>query len=233
MATAQTTIRDALRLCRRIGFDGNPTSMQSENHLRDLNRWLKRIYDQTRYPYLDLYVTSSGELSAYDQSVRMNVEASSGLTVTLPSNPVDGACIQVICTLGSLASTPLTLDPNGVLFEGDDEAASITAAGVWRFRGDIADWRQVETLAIGDELPFPEEFDDHLIAAFAKRISGGYGPGARLSPDDDALARNCIPTLRKRYVKPRPVIQEAAVRNIGRGAYDGTPWTNPWGSSET
>ena len=217
MATAQETIRLALRKLRRLGIDANPTSRQSENHLGDLNRFLLRLHDDTRPDYVDFSVTASGEISAADIAVRLNIEAATGLAITLSPTPQDGASFDVVTVLGSLASTPLTIDPNGRKFLTDPDPGTVSADGAYRFRADLADWKAVSTLDVGDDLPFPAEWDDYIACAFARAIRSYYGPGCALSEEDDALGRDCVRKMRARYVKPGGFRFDAAVANMGGG----------------
>jgi hypothetical protein len=98
-------------------------------------------------------------------------------TVYLPECPSDGARIAVQDIRSQLATYNVTLNGNGRMIEA---AATLTLSTddlnrTWFYRADLGDWRRVSTLATGDEMPFPVEFDDMFIIMLAARLNPRYG----------------------------------------------------------
>lgn len=99
-------------------------------------------------------------------------------TVWFPEQPDDGSRMGLI--MGALA-TPgviLTLDGNSRTIGGlktQTFTMPLTAGARWIYRADIGDWRPVASLALADELPFPEDMDDYI----------NLGNAIRLAPKND------------------------------------------------
>lgn len=120
-------------------------------------------------------------------------------TVYFPQSPEDGARMAVVQGSGAgdsgMNGVVLTLDGNGrqIMNPATDTAAdtvqltSPTASVMWLYRADMALWIVVQDLALTDECPFPEEFDDFWICALAKRLAPRYNKVTASETQETAL----------------------------------------------
>lgn len=124
----------------------------------------------------------------------------SSFTVTLPEDPEDGALFQLVDAAAGFTAYPVTVDPNGRLFEGSTSSVSAALNGynlMWLYRGDLADWKRVAVLDLNDDFPFPIEFDDAFIIQLAIRLAPRFGKS--LSNESVATSQRALSGLRARY----------------------------------
>lgn len=105
---------------------------------------------------------------------------SGNTTVFFPEQPDDGSRMGLI--MGALATSgvTLTLDGNSRTIDGAKTQAftmPLTGGMRWIYRADLGDWRPVASLALTDELPFPEDMDDYI----------SLGNAIRLAPKNDKV----------------------------------------------
>lgn len=94
-------------------------------------------------------------------------------TIYFPEQPDDGSRMGLI--MGALAGTgvTLTLDGNSRTIGGARTQTLTTplTGARWIYRADIGDWRPVASLALTDELPFPEDMDDYIDLGLSIRMA--------------------------------------------------------------
>lgn len=109
------------------------------------------------------------------------------LQVWMPEAPRPGSRIALVQGSGASNSeaqpgAQLVLNGNGRLIElpdGSGVGATVTLTNPadpvkWFYRDDTGVWRVIRKLALTDELPYPEEFDDFWIGALSIRLAPRY-----------------------------------------------------------
>jgi hypothetical protein len=124
-------------------------------------------------------------------------------TVFFPEAPEDGCRMAVVQGSGAgdggSAGQVLTLDGNGRFIEGSATktyAAPVTARQ-WLYRADLGNWIAVVPLAIGDDCPFPAEFDDLWVTRLFMRFGPRYGKV--ISTETADVAKAALARLKARY----------------------------------
>jgi hypothetical protein len=150
----------------------------------------------------------------YDQStwinewlpdnMRLMLNLSAAVTVDADPNPYDGQRLAVVDVAGNLATYNFTIDGNGRKIEG---AATLTLstnsdARQWMYRADTGNWVRINTLAEGDQMPFPTEFDTYFVTALALRLNPMYGQA--LPPETGMALKRSLSKLRARYRHRNP-----------------------------
>ncbi len=160
------------------------------------------------------------------ETVLSNVRAvvgdhSAAFTITLPEAPYDGARFQLIDAASQFATRAITVAPNGRLIEGATASITANTAGfnrTWFYRGDLADWKRITTLAMNDEFPFPVEFDDAFAIQLAVRLAPRFGKA--LSAESVAASQRAMGGLRARYRQKVIVRADNAVLRLSAQATD-------------
>jgi hypothetical protein len=103
----------------------------------------------------------------------------------------------------NLRDTQPHINGNGRLIEG---ATSVTlnvngTARQWMYRADTGNWVRISSLAAGDEMPFPQEFDDYFQVRLALRLVSRHSTS--LAPESQLALRRAETQLRARYRRPR------------------------------
>jgi hypothetical protein len=99
--------------------------------------------------------------------------------------------MAAVDALGNFASSNLTINGNGRLIEG---ATSVTlnvngTARQWMYRADTGNWVRISSLAAGDEMPFPQEFDDYFQVRLALRLVSRHSTSLALKASSRSGAR--------------------------------------------
>lgn len=203
-----------------LGIGRNPSSAQAANALTELGDLIKSLVGfGGSHPVETVVIDESYEMSGRQRAVRFL--CLTGVTITLPEHPVDGARVEIKDVKGTAATSNIVLSGNGLFIES---AASITISTAsvqrsWVFRADTGNWARVADLGLDDDLPFPDEFDTIVALMLARRLEGEYG--ANLSPTDQALARAGRSRLRARYVKPPDAVFDGGLSNLGGAGQTG------------
>lgn len=140
-----------------------------------------------------------------------------GVTQTcwFPEAPEPGTRMAIVSGSGAgddgTADTVLTIDGNGkwIMPTGGPVAATYeytfaNEAIYFFFREDLQTWVQIDDLALTDEMPFPEAFDDFWICVMAKRLAPRYGK--TLSTDTAELALKTLMRLKTHYRQSAPTV---------------------------
>lgn len=104
-------------------------------------------------------------------NVRLIANQSGPATVILPPAPNDGWRVQVVDAGGGA----VTLARNGrkILGATSDYAVPSNTT-LLMYRADLGDWRLTTITALGDTLPYPVQFDEHLAAMLAIQLAPHY-----------------------------------------------------------
>jgi hypothetical protein len=225
MATAQETIVTALQALRILGAGQQPDTAKNQYCLRQLNAYLAQLAGFSG----SLAFASKRLDAAFELSVgypAANLQCVACRTVTLPKGdggvPVpDGMRVKVVDVAGTAATSNITIERNGWKINGSAADYTISTNGgsaSLMFRADLGDWKLVADLALADDLPFPDDFDEAVALNLAKRLTL-YGQS--LSRSDEDLAAKGVRRIRARYAKPPETQFDAAVSGVGgenRGA---------------
>ena len=110
-------------------------------------------------------------------NVRFACGLTAATTLKLDPQPQDGQRFSFVDVANTFDSFALTINPNGRKLEGAVGSAVYSTEGLVRqfmYRSDVADWKKIDTLALGDTFPFPADFDDYFIISLAMRLNPRY-----------------------------------------------------------
>lgn len=207
MTTTTEIIKDAFRESNVIGVNATPTTPEQAEAMARLSSLISAVYgddvgenfDDWMVGYENQYMPNYSwtELQWRHLIPNSRVLLNHTLTQTLwmPPRPYNGSRIRVIDVNSVLDTVSVTLDGNGRLIENAG-ILNLTTAGLqktWFFDSDTANWQAIATVAIGDDMPFPPEFDDYFIIKLAGRLNPRYGRSlnemsiARLAEQQDML----------------------------------------------
>ncbi len=259
MTLVSDLIRDAYRESNLIAISADPTDDEKDEGLRLLQRLVSSAYGNEAGEQLDPFPIGNNHISRpsgypwYGQAPDWNdwfIPANSRLVLNLTSpqtlylspNPDDGARFAVQDKSGNLSTNPLTINANGrtiedgftITYNTDNEDKE------YIFRQDLGNWQLVSPLALTDEFPYPEEFDDFFAIGLAIRLNprhaqeidqqsiNAYNRSARQFKaryrqhvtmwSELALIR--LPGSRRRYYDNT---------RFGNGQFN-TGWAFPWGA---
>lgn len=218
MATAQETIVTALQALRILGAGQQPDTAKNQYCLRQLNSYLAQLAGFSgSLAFVNKRLDSAFELSVGYPAA--NLQCIAGRSVTLPKGdgaPVpDGMRVKVVDAAGTAATSNITISRNGWKINGSAADYTISTNGgsaSLMFRADLGDWKLVADLALGDDLPFPEDFDEAVALNLSRRLTL-YGQS--LSRDDEKRADMGAKRIRARYAKPPAAVFDPAVSAIG------------------
>lgn len=220
MTYTPVIIEDAYRESNAIAIGASPSSDQSAEALKLLNRILAGVYGfEVGDPLFDWPIGQEGMVDAIAHTwtandwqyllpnVRLVAQQSSAQTLYLPPDPADGARVAIVDPGNRLAAYPITLDGNGRTVEGASTLALNTDGlqRVWFYRADTGNWTRLTELTndVAEEFPFPTEFDDYFVTRLAMRLNPRYG---RSVSDETALAlTDTLQRIQARY-RQRQVI---------------------------
>lgn len=162
-------------------------------------------------------------------NVRLLAAAQASLfTVYFQNIPPDGARMALVNVGRDFVTYPLTLHGNGRLIEGAQSIVVNTNPAVpllWLYRADLANWIALEfPLLTGDEIPFPDSFDDFWVSLLAVRLAPLYG---KITNEVTAgVAKNGMQQFRSRYAQDVPTANfpEADVFNSYQSFSTGWGW---------
>jgi hypothetical protein len=153
-----------------VGENLFPWPLGNYGRSNDSRMWISE--QQLRYPCINSTLVAVNEAA---------------ITAYLPTNPSDGARVQLIDPYSRLATYPVTINGNGRTIEN---AASVTISTggtnrTWIFRGETGDWTRITDITYSGTLPFPREFDDYFVLMLALRSNPTYG----MKMDDQSKMR--------------------------------------------
>ncbi len=132
--------------------------------------------------------------------------AATPLVVYFQNEPPDGARMSLVGVGRDFVAYPITLNGNGRLIENAltrDVVVTPTAPLNWLYRADLANWVALSfPLATGDEVPFPDSFDDFWVSLLALRIAPLYGKDP--NPITAGVAQKGLKQFKARYAQAVP-----------------------------
>ena len=210
MTTASSIISAAYREGQITAIVSSPTTLEQTEALDRLNAILASLFgneigvELVPYnigpPYDETAYTST--YSPVDARLILNLGGAE--TIKLHPEPYDGARMGIADAGLNLATYNLTLDGNGRTIEG---AKTITLstngmARQWFYRDDLANWVKNVDLALTDNMPLPEEFDDYFITKLATRLFPRSGIAT--SQETAMTLAEAKAKMRARYRRKRP-----------------------------
>lgn len=189
MTLVSSIILDAYRESNLIAIAASPTTAETAEALRLLNRLFSSVFGEdigehlidtpvgsgnyvrpSGYP--DYNPTPSGEYVVPENS-RLITNLTAATTVYLSPNPRDGARLGITDPGGNLATYSLTLSGNGRQIETTN-TVTLNTNGLdreWFYRADLGAWQRLTSLVSGDTFPFPEKYDDMFITLLSTRLN--------------------------------------------------------------
>jgi len=219
---ASDIITAAYRECNLVTIGVTPTTNEQTEALALLNRILAAVYGQEVGE--ELYDYNIG--GTYDDSqafsdympvnARMNLNLSGAKTIKCDPLPYDGQRMAVVDVAGNLATYNLTLDGNQRAIENAPTLTLSTNGTTrqWMYRADLGNWQKCADLALTDQMPFPEEFDDY----FTTRLSIRLNPrnGAATAPETQLVLQAGSSAIQSRYRRPRPMQDMGTLGLLGQ-----------------
>jgi hypothetical protein len=183
MTTASSIIADAYRESNLIPMGTSPTSNQQTEALTRLNVILASTIGNEVGDFLDdinfgpPYDQSSLCAVFIPSNARLQLNLTASTTLNLSPVPFEGQRVHIIDVGNNLATYPVTINGNGRQIEGASSVTINTNSDnrTWMYRADIGGWVKIATLALGDSLPFPLQFDDYFVTMLAMRLNPRYG----------------------------------------------------------
>lgn len=208
MTTLQSIIGRAFRETQITDIGESPSAAQEQEALDLLGGIIARSFVQI--PQVTLYLDGdqkSGKVQdernflewmksgqPVPSNVILHCHLTAPRTLLMPYSPSDGARIVIVDVAKTFATNSLTLEGNGSTVEGASSLVLATDGqrAEYFFRRDMADWREVTTLGLSQQMPFPSEFDDKFVIELAGRLNPRYGndlPGITLELYREVNAR--------------------------------------------
>lgn len=145
--------------------------------------------------------------------------------VYLHPKPEDGSLLAIALGSGANAANvgSITIDGNGRRINDADTVVMAKAdfvASRWFYRADLAAWVAIEALALGDEMIFPEEFDDLWVCGGMIRLAPRYGK--QVSAATAGRGIEMLTLLQTRYFQTEPTASGGDQLVNGWQSYDST-----------
>ena len=212
MTSIAQIITDAYQTSNLVALSVIPNADEQEKALRHTNRLFKslfgyeigdRLTDATLSSAGLTYATTRPYLTATSFNIDPNTRVISPTTLSttlyMPENPEGGTLVSFVDLSGLLSTAPITINGSKRLVEGVTSLLLNTNSEnvQWFYRDDLANWQRVTSLALADEFPLPEEFEELFISLLVLRLS----PSEGLPLDDQIgyLMRQMLRKLRSRY----------------------------------
>jgi len=230
MTTIRQIITSAYREGGIIQIGMTPDADQLAEGLDRLQATVRSLFgNELGDPLYDVQYGSNGltrsDSRAYDVSsridasyvpsnVRLLVRSGQPKTIYLPPNPRDGARVAVVDGSGNFNTNNLTVDANGRKIAGAGSVVLDTDNEIkeWFYRADLGEWKEVSSFDVGDDSPFPLEFDDFLSIKLILRLNPRYLAKA----DEQTIMeyRRMRAQFRARYTQREEVPSELALARI-------------------
>lgn len=248
MTLVSEIITDAYRQSNLVAVGGSPTTAETTEALRYLNRIVLSVFGNevgdplTAFPLGDTNIVRPSGFPYYDanpgpewfvpKNARVVLNLNNTLSMYLHPMPNDGTRFAVNDIAGSLATSNVTVYGNGRTIE-NATSVILSTAGLdqeWFFRADTGNWVKSSPLLSSDTFPFPSEFDDFFITLLAGRINPSNGTA--MDPQSQLALDRARTQLRARYKQEVPVSPNLAVirlPNMSKDTrYNGTGTRHLW-----
>lgn len=236
MTLISEIIYDAYRVSNILAIGASPTSIQTDEALRFLNRIVEGVYGFESGEQLTPFALGQANISHpsgypwygnnpdgewyVPKNVRLILNLTASTEVYLHPCPNDGSRFAVVDNAQSLNINPLTVHGNGRMIESG-QSILLDVDGTnqeWFFRADTNNWMKLTNLGLEDELPFPRMFDDMFIVLLAMRINPSYG--AMLDPQSAEVLRKTTTKFQARYTQHIPIPSDLALLKLSKVSAD-------------
>lgn len=207
MTTLNEIATDALQ--RLHVLEGGETPA-AEDIAVAIQRLLQLVEELPEYGAGRKFTEATVERNTTAQEDERIICSVTGLTVTLPATPSDGARVSVVPITGTTTVTPTVRK-----LEGAAADQTISAATTWAYRADLADWVKVTDLTKNSDSPWPASCDNALGAIVAVETANEFG--AEVSASLSASYQKGKAMLQAKYSRPRNVNFNAALPQSVRG----------------
>lgn len=243
MTTVSTIITDAYRQSNVLAIATSPTSDQTDEGLRYLNRIVKSVFGNEAGDPFESFPIGRVDIQRpagypwwnnvpdnnwwVPKNTRLMVNIDEPVEVWLHPDPDDGSRFAVIDVQKTFATNNFTVHGNGRLIEGLTSMV-LNADGTdseWFYRADIGNWQLYSPLSLVDTFPFPEEFDDFFITLLAMRLNPAYG--VQMDGQSQAVFNRAAKQMKARYDQDMPTRSELGLLRMPRTSRD----RNLWGDS--
>lgn len=230
MTLVSDIIKDAYRESNLLAISATPTTAESTEALRLLNRVFYSVFgDEMGEPLEDVpigrnnisapnnfpgyAVTPTANWVVPDNSL-LSVNITSPLTVYLNPSPRDGARLAVQDKSGNFSTHNLTLVGNGRTVEGSTSLTLSTDSVTreWFYRADLGEWKRISSLIAADTFPFPEKFDDLFVTSLAMRLNPRHAVEA--DPQSFETYKRSLKQFRSKYRQVREMVSEPALTRL-------------------
>lgn len=240
MTLVSEIISDAYRQGNVLSINTSPTSAQTTEALRYLNRIVKSVFGNEageNYEALPLgrsgidrpsgypwYGNSPGGNWFVPKNKRLMLNLTAATTVYLHPKPDDGSRVAITDVASNLNTYNLIIDGNG----RDIEAAATIVLSTsslsreWMYRQDTGNWVRLSTLIAADTFPFPEEFDDFFITMLAMRLNPAYGN--QMDQQSVTVFNRSKGQFQARYQQHIPTGSETALIRMSKMVTDRDQW---------
>lgn len=235
MTTLRQIIIDAYREAGLVQSGLTPDADELDEGYRKLVGIIEGLYgNEMGAPLEDIpygRLTGSNSDAAYEDMTpfidsafvpvnsRLIVLTEEPKTVYLDPRPDDGARFSVIDGQGEMSLHPLTVHGNGRIINGANQIvlSADRTNRHWFYRADLAEWVEVTSLEVGDQMPFPGEFDELFTTKLYKRLAARFQVGT--APETQESYREVLRKFRARYKPSKEAKSELALRQVNRKDY--------------
>lgn len=239
MTTVSQIITDAYQYNNIVALSAIPNADEQAKALRYLNRIFSSIFGNELGEQLTSWEV--GQKPSSDQcdefanrlyppyqashNTRLVCNLTAAATVYLPPYPQDGERFGVQDVAQNFSTANLSLIGNGRKIEGLSTLV-LTVNGTnseWFFRADLGNWVKLTELALDDDFPLPNEFEEYFITLLALRL--GSSEDIDLNNQLTFVLKEATRKLRSRYRQKKFITSELGLRrglsNLDRYSYSG------------
>lgn len=223
MTTLAEIIQQAYRDANLIPIGSNPTTAEGVEGLERLQVIVKSVLGMEGGEGLSAFPIGSNNLTHgsvptvpdyLPLNVRLVCNLAAATTLYLNPYPQDGSRVAVADASENFNTYNLTLNGNGRLVNSATTAVLSTngTSVQYFYRDDLGDWVLIGSLASGDAMPFPEEFDDMFVIMLAMRLNPRNAQS--VSQESVAMMERSREQFRARYSQTVNTPSDLAVRRL-------------------
>lgn len=227
MTLVSDIIQQAFRDANLIPIGASVTSAESTEGLKRLQVLILSTVGNEAGEKLTAYPIGNNNVSEPSDwvpdppsflplNVRLVCNLAGATTLYLHPKPQDGSRLAVIDASANFATRNLTLNGNGRKVDGGttDVLSTNSQSIQYFYRADLGDWKVLTTLATGDEMPFPEEFDDLFVIMLSMRLNPRNSQ--QTSQESIMMLERVREQFRARYAQVIPTSADLAVVRLNR-----------------
>lgn len=247
MTLVSEIITDAYRQSNILAIGTSPTTAQSTEALRYLNRIVESIFGKEVGENLEEFPVGDNNVEEFymdptlfqdflyiPKNKRLMCNLTEAVTVNLHPSPDDGCRIGVSDISNNLSTFNLTINGNGRTIE-DASSLVLNTDGInqeWFYRADLGNWVKLTNLIATDTFPFPIAFDIVFITMLAMYLNPSYG--ATITPDTNAMYTRQKNQMQARYATSKEIPTNEALTRLPLTSIDRRYYhSNTYMDSET